>query len=184
MGSKSSNSTTQNITTNDRQIAVDNGLGIAGDGNILTITTNNTSTDHGAIEEAAKITLQSIDANSTALKDVLTANALSQKQAYDFSLKVNDSAFAAIGEAHSVTGKISSEAMKAVENANKTALTETEKAWSKADETNRLAVQSINSAWNNAKAAADGKTLGDLKPIMFAVIGVFGLFVISKGGWR
>ncbi|WP_028451234.1 hypothetical protein [Chitinilyticum aquatile] len=180
MGSRSSNSTDQTVNNYDRRVAVQDGLGISGDGNSVDMSNNSTNTltqtttDHGAIAGAIDITKEALQSNSASLQAALDAAAKSQQSSYQFSTKIADNAFSAIGDAQHITATMGKNVIDAVMAANN-------KVTSATQEVNRLAVSEVANAWNNAKAAADGKSLGDFKYLIWAGAALVLLMVWKKG---
>lgn len=158
MGSRSSSSTDQTITSIDKRVAVNSGLGISGDSNSVVIN----SLDGGALKVAADATKTAITENGKTTLAALTAMKDSSKNAFDFGTKVFDTAFEAMGEVNNSAETKMLEAMKMV-NGNAAA-----------------AMSQVAGAWNDAKAAADGKSLGDFKWVL-AGVALVALAMIWKG---
>ena len=166
MGSRSSSATSQNITTSDKRLALENSLGVSGDNSSITTSSttynnqdfsdrsvnNITTTDFGSVKEAMNL-------GGKALSSMLD----SQRVATEFSNKTVDSAMKAIGETNHISETISKSAID------------------KIAETSRLAQSNVANAWENAKTAEAGKSMGDFKYIIFGLIGVFALLAYKRG---
>lgn len=153
MGSSSSNSTSQKVDSVDRRQALDNSVGISGDGSSIDLSNRsvnyNISTDQGAIAGAVDILKSSIDANKSAFQTYADNLAGGQKNALDFGVHVTDSAFASVKQANDSTAEVA-----------------------------RIAMANNADAWNNAKT---GNGLGDMKYVLYAFAAVFGLMMWKRG---
>ncbi|WP_375591978.1 hypothetical protein [Chitiniphilus eburneus] len=171
MGSRSSNATSQAVTTTNTVVNTTTNNNSWADNRVNnnswadnrvtnTSNTNNwtdnsvtqvTYTDLGAIKEAAAITNNAIQANAAGLRVAADLVRDGQSSAFDFGREINQTAWDAINKAQTSNADIA-----------------------------RLATSQVANAWENAKAAADGKNLGDLKPILLAMCAVFGVMMLAK----
>ncbi|XZG68892.1 hypothetical protein ACTSKR_09520 [Chitinibacteraceae bacterium HSL-7] len=161
MGSRSSSANTQQINNEDRRIAMQSGMAVSGDGSSL--VANITSTDHGAIAGAYAATEKALSTAGTVTSEAIAAVRAGAKDAQDYGVKVFETAAEAMGESQNTAERVLMESLSTV---NKNAL---------------AATAAVGNAWENAKAAADGKSLGDFKYVLLAVAGVMALLVWRKG---
>ncbi|HJV86920.1 MAG TPA: hypothetical protein VJ698_15750 [Noviherbaspirillum sp.] len=115
-GGNSSSSTTNNETLINRQLALDNASnGITGDGNVFSVTTNTTATDHEAVAQAMGV---SSGAVSGANQSLMAALSLANSTANN-ALAANTST---VRDALAATTSATRDAITAVSGANSASL--------------------------------------------------------------
>ncbi|AMC34234.1 hypothetical protein [Janthinobacterium sp. B9-8] len=134
-------------------------------------TTNHvTSTDLGAISGALSVAKDSINAGANGLNILAVKSAEINRDSLDYGVRITNSAFEAIGKNQHITDDLVKNAQELAKYTSNSVAEIAAKAGSQ-----------VSDAWKNAKDAQDGKSLGDMKPIAIAVIGVFALMAFKKG---
>lgn len=184
-GGGNSSATTNNISTSttnnnyrDNQLAVQNGVGISGDGNSYTsnswadnslkMTVNDSSnrsttnttyvTDMGAMKIAGDIATNAVNKLSGSTDTLARFMAEGQKNALDYGFKLTNNALDAVGASQHITTDL----MK------------------KNSDLAGLAVQKVQDAYKTAGDAASGKTLGDFKYIAIGLVVVLGFLAWKR----
>ena len=131
---------------------------------------NITTTDFGSIAGALSVAKDSINSNAAGLNSLVSRAADINKNSLDYGTRIVDSAFEAIGKNQHITDDLVKNAQELAKYTSNSVAEIAAKAGSQ-----------VSDAWKNAKDAQDGKSLGDMKPIAIAVIGVFALMAFKKG---
>ncbi|MEN9658412.1 MAG: hypothetical protein RL571_1877 [Pseudomonadota bacterium] len=131
---------------------------------------NITTTDLGSIAGALSVAKDSINSNAAGFNSLVSRAADINKNSLDYGTRIVDSAFEAIGKNQHITDDLVKNAQELAKYTSNSVAEIAAKAGSQ-----------VSDAWKSAKDAQDGKSLGDMKPIAIAVIGVFALMAFKKG---
>lgn len=181
MGSRSSSQANQTITNIDRRQALQDSIGISGDGS--SITTNTSNYADNSFKQTTNVNDSSVRNTTTNITDggaiagafdtakaisgmmlqgqnkIIDANSKLGDNALEFATKQANNAFELVGKNEHFTADL----------------------LKKNADLAQLAVGKVGEAWQTAKVAESGKTLGDFKYIVFGLIGVFALLAYKRG---
>lgn len=156
--SRSSSSSSQTTNNLDRRIAVQDGIGISGDGNALELISNTNVLDGGAIANAFTFA----------------------KGAFDFSKATSADAF-------KLTGQTVSRALDSIDTSNATLgegyeslLSAADKLFNRGESLIGKTQQAVADAYVRAQDTAKG-TIDNRTIIVLAIAGAAAVFLISRG---